>query len=129
MPHPNESQTRDGYDAFAKGDLETVGGFLTDDVVWHVLGRSRLSGEYRGRDEVFGYFATLFQELAGTLSIELHDVMANDEHAVALTTIRAERNGRRIEQKGVDVYNMSDGLVTEAWSFTEDQEAIAALLE
>jgi uncharacterized protein len=129
MGHPNEEQTRQGYDAFAEGDLETVGGFMADDVVWHVLGRSRLSGEYRGRDEVFRYFATLFQELGGTLNIEIHDVLANDDHAVALTTIRAERNGRTIEQRGVDVYNMSDGKTTEAWTFVEDQEGIADFLE
>ena len=125
MGHPNEDQTRQGYDAFAKGDLETVGGFMAEDIVWHVLGRTRLSGEYRGRDEVFGYFATLVQEFGGTLRIEVHDVMANDVHAAALTTIRAER----IDQKGVDAYNMSNGKATEAWTFVEDQEEVAAILE
>jgi hypothetical protein len=56
-------------------------------------------------------------------------VLANDEHSVALTTTRAERAGKTIEQKSVEVYNLTDGKTTEAWTFIEDQQEVAALLE
>ena len=55
MAHPNADLLNKGYDAFEKGDLETVQGLFTEDAVFHVPGRSRLSGDYRGRDEVLAF--------------------------------------------------------------------------
>ena len=42
--------------------------------------------------------------------LELHDVLANNEHAVALYTARAEREGGRLE----------DNTVTEVWTQPTD---------
>ena len=53
--HPNVELTRQGYEAFAKGDLAALSGLIADDVTWHVLGIGPLSGDYRGRDGVFGF--------------------------------------------------------------------------
>ena len=36
MAHPNEDLARRGYEAFAKGDLDTLNSLMTDDLVWHV---------------------------------------------------------------------------------------------
>jgi hypothetical protein len=35
----------------------------------------------------------------GTLRWELHDVLANDDHAVGLHITRAERNGRSLAER------------------------------
>jgi ketosteroid isomerase-like protein len=45
-----------------------------------------------------------------------------------VATTRAERAGTTIAQKSVDVYDMRDGKVTEAWTFS-DQQTVAAFLE
>jgi hypothetical protein len=42
------------FQAFAAGDLETVGGIPAEDIMWRVAGTSVLSGEYRGREAVYG---------------------------------------------------------------------------
>ncbi len=64
MPHPNADLRRKGYDAPSKGDLDTIRNEVLD-VVFHVAGgRNPLSGDYRGADEVFGFFGRLF-ELSG----------------------------------------------------------------
>ena len=41
-----------GYEAFGRGDVTTVLGILDPSIQWHVPGRSPLSGDYKGHDEV-----------------------------------------------------------------------------
>lgn len=60
MPHPNAELLRKGYDAFSRGDLDTIRNeVFSADIVLHVAGRNLLSGEYRGVDAVFGFFGKL----------------------------------------------------------------------
>jgi len=112
---------RKGYEAFAKGDMATLTDLISGDVVWHVPGTSRISGEYRGRDAAFAWFGQIAELSGGTFRIEVHDILANDEHAVALTRATASRQGRQLNALDTDVYHIRNGKVTEAWSFTDDQ--------
>ncbi|MGH8270405.1 MAG: nuclear transport factor 2 family protein, partial [Steroidobacteraceae bacterium] len=49
------------YEAFAKGDVETVMSLLTDDIEYYVSGRSPASGTYKGKDEVLGLFGKMME--------------------------------------------------------------------
>lgn len=124
--HANERLIRSTYAAFSAGDLQAVAERLADDIVWHSLGHSHLSRDYTGRDDVFGLFGALFEETDGTFRIELHDVLANDDHAVALTTNRAERVGRTLVYDEAAVFRIVHGKVAEAWLYVDDQQAHAA---
>ena len=120
MAHPNEERLREGFAAFQRGDLETVKGFFTDDIVWHVPGRSPLAGDYKGTEEVLGFFAKTMELTGGTFSIDVHDVLANDDHGVALVTTKGQREGRNLENRGVQVFHLRDGKVAESWLHPED---------
>ena len=123
--HPNAEILRRGLEAFAKGDLATVNEVLADDVVWHVGGSSPLSGDYRGKEAVMGFFARLAEIAPPQVSI--HDVAANDEHAIALVEMSAAKpGGDSIQQRAVHVYHVRDGRATEAWFYNEDQAALDA---
>lgn len=62
-------------------------------------------------------FGRLFELSGGTLSVELHDVVANDEHGVALFALRAARDGRQLEDNEVLVFHPSqDGKAAEIWT-------------
>jgi ketosteroid isomerase-like protein len=124
MAHPNEDLVRRGYQAFSTGDIETLGELFADDVVWHVGGRSQLAGDYRGKQEVFGFFGKLAELSGGTFRIELHDVLANDEHAIALQKATGEREGKTLDDNGVVVYHARDGKVTESWLHPGDPYGI-----
>ena len=124
--HPNEDLIRGTYEAFAAGDLEAVAESFADDIVWHSLGQSRFSRDYTGREDVFGLFGTLFEETGGTFRIELNDVLANDERAVALTTNRGERLGRTLVYEEAAVFRLAAGKIAEAWLYVDDPEAHAA---
>src|SRR5205823_1055259 len=121
--HPNVELTRRGYEAFAKGDLATLSEVIAGDVTWHVQGAGPLSGDYHGRDEVFDLFRRLAEETAGTFRLDIHDVLANDEHAVALCTLSASRGDKSIEVPVANVSHVRDGQVTEFWGATTDPQA------
>ncbi|TML80534.1 MAG: nuclear transport factor 2 family protein [Actinobacteria bacterium] len=124
MAHPNEALLRKGYEAFASYDLDTIRALFADDIVWHVGGgRNPLTGTIKGKDEVFGWFAKLLTLSDGTFKIDVHDVIANDNHAVVLSTDTAQRGDKSLRVEAVAVYHIDNGQVTEAWFFNSDAYA------
>ena len=121
--HPNVEQARRGYEAFATGDMATLTGVIADDVVWHVTGAGPLSGDYHGRDQVFGFFGRLAEETGGTFRLDVHDILANDEHTAVLATLSASRGGKSLEVPVVNVSHNRDGKITEFWASTTDPQA------
>ena len=123
MAHPNEELTRRGFDAFAKGDVDTLRELFDQDAVWHVPGRNQLSGDHRGIDTILGLFAKIAELSGGTFRIDLHDVVANDEHAVGIYVSRGEREGRTLEDRNVLVSHIRNSKIAEAWLLNDDQYA------
>jgi ketosteroid isomerase-like protein len=123
MAHPNEDLVRRGYVAFGTGDFATLRDLFADDVAWHVGGRSPITGDYKGKNEVLGFFAQLAERAGGTFRVDVHDVLANDVHVVALVTLTAERAGKTLNDEGTQVYQVQGGKVTESWFHPSDQYA------
>jgi ketosteroid isomerase-like protein len=123
MTHPNAELLRGGYEAFAKGDIPTVLGIFAEDIAWHVPGRSPLSGDYRGHQEVVGFFTKAMELSAGTLRVEADEILADRERIIALTTVSAERNGRSWSSPEVHVWRVQDGRAITFREFQGDQEA------
>jgi len=122
--HPNVEQARRGYEAFAKGDMATLSELIAEDVVWHVKGAGQLDGDYHGRDQVFGFFGRLAEETGGTFRLDVHDILANDEHTAVLCNLSATRGNKSIEVPVVNVsHNNRDGQITEFWAATTDPQA------
>jgi len=95
MAHPNEELLRRGYEAFAKGDLDTVMSIFDEDIGWHEPGRNPLGGDLKGHQQVQELFGRIFEMSGGTFSIEIHDIVADDEHAVAMVRTRASGRASR----------------------------------
>ncbi len=123
MAHPNEGLVRRLYAARERGDLDTVREILAPDVVWTDPYPPPFGGTFHRRDALFeGLFAAIENDLEAS-GLELHDVVANDEHAVALVNWWAVRGGRRMDGREVGIYHVRDGRVTEVWFITEDKQA------
>jgi ketosteroid isomerase-like protein len=120
--HPNAAVIRKMHQALARGNyVSTLAQLFAEDIVWHLPGSGPLAGRHVGRDKVFAAMRR-FEELnEGTLRVEVHDIVAGDEHAVALLRATATRKGKRYNSLEVDVYHIREGKVTEFWSFAEDQ--------
>jgi uncharacterized protein len=94
--HPNAGAFRKGYAAFQTGDLDTVRALFAPDMVWNLSGKNRFSGVHRGVDNVLALLLQQLQETDGTFKVEVHDILANDEHAVALATVSGTRDGKTL---------------------------------
>jgi ketosteroid isomerase-like protein len=119
--HPNATVFRRAYEAFNSGDLAAVREFNDPNVVWHVEGRSRFAGDKRGIDATLAFFGELMQASGGTFRLEVHDIVANDDHAVALVTSHIEAGGKTVEGRAAHVLHMKNGKATESWFYGDNQ--------
>jgi uncharacterized protein len=126
--HPNVARIRDGYAAFAKGDFAALNDLFAEDVLWHVDGRNQLAGDYSGRDAVFEFFRKLMEVTEGSFQVDVHAVLADDEHGVAMVITTASRSGKSIEIKDVHVMHMRDGRILEYWNASTDEYAFDELI-
>ena len=123
--HPNVALVRRGMQAMndmdmskADEEMAVVDAFMADDIVWHEIGRAE---PRRGKDELR---ATMSEFSDTTIKYELHDVVANDDHAIALGTATATRNGKTLEYRTAEIFHIRDGRAVERWAFSDDTAAI-----
>ncbi len=115
--HPNAALTRDLLEAMSRGDMERVDALMADDIVWHEIGRAE---PRRGKQELRESSGSADYEIA----VETHDVLANDEHAIALVNATATRGGRTFKYRTAEICHVRDGKVVERWAFSDDTAAI-----
>jgi ketosteroid isomerase-like protein len=123
MAHPNEDLFQQSFDAFSKGDMEAFAALLADDVVFHFPGRGPLAGDHRGKDQVLAILAKQAELTGGTFRVERHDILANDEHVVALFVASGQRGDKTWKDNAVLVSHLKDGKVSETWLHPGDQYA------
>ena len=120
--HPNAVIARRLMDAFDSGDMQVMDGLIADDVVWHEIG---VSEPRRGK-------AALAAAAPGggavdyTITGALHDVLASDDHAIALVDATATRGGKTLKYRTAEIFHLRDGKITERWAFSDDTAAITA---
>jgi ketosteroid isomerase-like protein len=130
MSHPNEDLIRRLYKAFASQDMAVIDQLLADDITWHAPGRARNAGIRRGKAALFAVMGELAQLTGGTMSSDVHDVLANDDRAVVLQTTKASREGRpALKDREVLVFEVRKGKVTEVTEYPGDLYAMDAFFE
>lgn len=118
---PDVELMRNGYQAFANGDMAALDALFADDVVWHVAGRGAMAGDFTGKEQVFGQLGQFMERSGGTYKIDTHDFLASDGHGVVLSTGTGSREGRQLNVRFVDVFHVTDSRVVEWWSSSLDQ--------
>ena len=127
--HPNEQLIREGFDAFARADLDAIRATWTDDVEWVTTGHSKLSGTYRGADDIFGMFGRMLQISNGTFTTEIAECCANDRVVMVQATDRATLAGQEIETSSLLVFQMRDGKVCRCTLVEMDQALVDSLVD
>lgn len=118
--HPNAAIVRRGLDAFNRGDMQAYDEMVADDIVWHQIG---VAEPLRGK-------RALVEAMPGTdapwqVTAELHDVVANDDHAIALVNATATKDGQSFQYRTAEILHIRDGKVAERWAFSDDTQRIA----
>lgn len=118
--HPNARVFRDAYLAMEKQDLETLRDVLAPDIVWHMVGDE---APIVGSDAVIEALAKDMGEVE--FSGDVHDVLANDEHVVALITVHLRRGDRQATYRATDIGHVRDGRLAERWAMVDDFQTMA----
>jgi ketosteroid isomerase-like protein len=126
-PHPKAQLIRDFHDHqnrfYAGGGQDPVRAMLTEDVVWHVPGRSAIAGDYRGRDEVLRYFSRRRKLADATFRIDVRGVLADDQRAVILAGGEVEQDGETFAWGTVAIFRFAEDRIAECWVVPYDQDA------
>jgi uncharacterized protein len=125
--HPNERLLREEYRARAERDDRTLADAFSDDVVWHVPGKSAIAGEYRGKDQVMEYVRRRRALVDDTFDVTVEDVLANDEHGLVIASGSAVRDGKLMQWRAHGIYRFELGRISECWVLPEDQYAFDAI--
>lgn len=121
--HPNATLVRKSVDAINTGDLAAAAEFLSDDVEWHEIGRAE---PIRGKAALAAMYGSSAPDPGFTITVEVHDVVANDEHAIAMVTAHATRGGKTLTYRTAEIFHVRDGKITARWAFSDDTAAINA---
>ena len=111
----NVEIVRRGYEAFGRGDLDTLLSLFDDQIEWRTPGPEDLptAGHRRGRDQVREFFGTTNQ------MFEFHrfepvTIVAEGDRVVVLgeATVRVRSTGKVMEERWAHAFTLSNGKVT-----------------
>ena len=124
MTDTNEDLVRRGYQAFAEGDMDTLRSMFAPDAVHVATGNNPLSGEYRGVDDILGYYGKLFELSDGTFAAELQNVRSEgDDTVVATHRDKGQRGDKSLDQDEELTFTISNGKFTRLVENHSDQAA------
>src|SRR2546423_15330399 len=86
-------RVRRAFDAFGRGDLQTVGDSFTEDAVWHGRGSTKFGKDYKGKQATLANImgnAQTFQDVKP----DVHTILGRDNPAPALGPATATRTGK-----------------------------------
>jgi ketosteroid isomerase-like protein len=128
MSSDNKQLLRRLYDAYNRGDFDTILANMTDDVTWYVPGPAPFAGHRTGRDQVREFF----NESLGWVEVDQFDAdefLADGDRVVVLGRQRAtvRETGRHFETQWAHVYTLRGDKIAVGQIFT-DTHAIASAL-
>jgi uncharacterized protein len=117
----NLQVARDAQDAFDAMDIPRIDALIADDIVWHEIGRDE---PRRGKDELRAAFGAEGGDFE--IKAKSHDIVASDDHVIALVDATATQGGRTLHYRTAEIYHVKNGQITERWAFSDDTAAIVA---
>ena len=121
MGEQNAVTIRKAYEDFAHGNIPAVFAVFDPEITWHVPGHGPLSGDYTGHDAIGGFFRRTMELSGGTFSMDVRNVLADDDVVVVLVTVNVQRNGVSATFPEVHVWRMKNGSVTDFCEYQGDE--------
>lgn len=97
------------------GDPGAMLSAMTDDVIVHIGGSSKLAGDLKGKQELMENFGKFMQVIGEDAEFETHAILADDEHGVILQRVKSKKPGAPMEIPGVGIFHFTGGKISEAW--------------
>jgi len=122
MSDSNSVTIRKACEDFAQGNIPSVFAAFDAGITWHVPGHSPLSGDYTGHDQIGGFFQRTMELSGGAFSIDVHNVLAENDLVVVLATVNAKRNGLSASFPEIHVWRMKNGKATDFREYQGDEQ-------
>lgn len=117
--HPNAARYRAMSAATSEGDMSGLDEAIADDVAWWEIGATE---PVRGKQALMERMQSFGDY---NMTAELHDVVANDDHLIALLAVTATKGDATLSYRTAEIYHVNEaGQVTERWAFSDDTQAI-----
>ncbi|MFE3030503.1 nuclear transport factor 2 family protein [Streptomyces canus] len=119
--HPHAALIRKGFEAFTRGDMDTLRELTAKDATHHVPGSHPLSGDFKGQDAIIDMYQKLGEETAGSMRLEMLGIAVDGRgHAVGMCRVTAERRGKHLDNTGCIVFRIVGDKVTDLDECVED---------
>lgn len=120
--HRHAAAYREALGRFNAGDPGGFADLMSDDVEYWMIG---VDEPVRGRAELEQMMAESMP--SWNITADLHDVISNDDHLIALVSATAtHEDGRSLTYRTAEIHHVdADGKITQRWAFSEDPQAIA----
>jgi len=115
--HPNIDMLAGFYEAFPEDDLS---GLFSEDTFALVGGSNSLSGTHRGRQAVLGVIESYRKAAADGMELDVHDILANDDHGMAIVRVSASRGDAAYDEYETHVFEIVDGLIAGIFVYWND---------
>ena len=102
------------------GDASAAKEVVSADFVWHIPGRSPISGDAHG---IEGWIERLSTLLGAGLRPEVVAMLEGPEHVAAVQRNTAEVDGHVLNVRVVNLFTLADGKVQRLDTFFSDQSA------
>jgi ketosteroid isomerase-like protein len=125
----NKDRLRHVYTEVSAGNAEPLLAALADNVEWTIIGSTRLSGTYRGKQEVVeGLLKPLAARLVGPIRFTFDRFIADGDDVVMLATAEATAvTGRPYHNTYCIVATFEDGKIRRMTDYVDTELITSAL--
>jgi ketosteroid isomerase-like protein len=118
----NVDTARSAYDAFGRGDLETLKETLAEDGTWLTSDELPLGGETRGRDAILANFAQI-PNYWSSFSVEPEEFIDAGDWVVVRGTQRAGNDSGSFEAPFAHLLRFQDGKIARGEFYADSAKA------
>jgi ketosteroid isomerase-like protein len=120
-PEQKIARVKTAYTKLSRGEISGAIDGFAEDATWDGF----VVGKVHGRQQIkegLGKLTSLSPQF------DLHDVLANDDHVVALQTVTVKKDGKTFETRQVIVAHVDeDGKLKEVWTIGNPQDLAPVL--
>lgn len=123
--HPHITLVRRGYEAFSKGDMNTMAQVIAHDAVHHVGGHNMMSGDYKGFEAIMDFYGRTMEETDGTFRVELESLAVDGHgHVMARHHVTAKRRGKEYDGHGGLFFEILNNQAVDIVQVEDDLNAV-----
>jgi uncharacterized protein len=122
----NVDTAQAAYEAFGRGDLESLSSMFAEDGTWLTSDELPLGGETRGREAVIGNFAQI-PNYWTSFSVEPEEFIDAGDWVVVRGTQRAGNDAGSFESPFAHLMKFEDGKIVRGEFYTDSAKAAKVL--